>query len=233
MRRWLMWCGIEWAVIAITMALTWRWPWLLPLAVIVIGSRQHALAVLGHEGAHHLIDGYRPSNDALAQALCFWPLGGCVQAFREFHLAHHAFVGTPDDPEIEEMRRRPDVWTNRTRRKIVRTFLEDLCGRAIPEAFGFIGRVHGAYGPARIAYLMAVGGTAVLTGLWPLLILWVWCIPTSMWAVVRLRVYREHLGDELLVDYPVAWWERLLYAPHNVWKHRAHHENWHISAWTL
>lgn len=65
-------------------------------AVVLVGALQHRLAALGHEAAHGLLLPSRFWNDALAEALCFFPLLGTIRHYRRWHLAHHA---SPNDPE--------------------------------------------------------------------------------------------------------------------------------------
>ena len=48
---------MDWAVIAASLALFWRWPSALTLlaAILITGNRQHALTVLGHDGTHYTL----------------------------------------------------------------------------------------------------------------------------------------------------------------------------------
>lgn len=94
---------IEWSSVA---AVIWlaiqldRIPFYV-VAIVLVGALQHRLAALGHEAAHGSLLRNRFWNDAVADALCFFPILGTVHHYRCWHLAHHA---SPNDPE-----RDPDV----------------------------------------------------------------------------------------------------------------------------
>lgn len=70
------------------------------LCAAVIGVHLHRLLILGHEAAHYLLFRNRAVNDFIANVLCFFPVGATVEGYRDWHLRHHRFVGTADDPEL-------------------------------------------------------------------------------------------------------------------------------------
>ena len=72
-RAWRWW-RTRWAVIGLATAATLRWPWLLPLAVPIIGARQLGLAILMHDAAHGALHPNLKVNDWVGDHLC---LGGC------------------------------------------------------------------------------------------------------------------------------------------------------------
>src|SRR5258706_3631784 len=55
--RWLVAVGLEWLLIAAVIAVCLMYPrwWVWILGAFLIGTRQHGLAVLAHDGAHHLL----------------------------------------------------------------------------------------------------------------------------------------------------------------------------------
>jgi hypothetical protein len=112
----------------------------------------------------------------------------------------------------------------------------DLLGLTLRESMEVTRPVVGRYSPARIAYVAVVAVAAIATGLWPLLLLWLVTIVTALPAFARARSWREHYGlpPGQTHEVEAKWWERI-YMPHNVWKHRKHHEpgNWHIPCWNL
>lgn len=67
-------------------------------AIIVIAARQHALLVLAHEAAHRTLLTHRTLND-LAGELLTGALFGDLASYRADHLAHHAHLNTPEDPD--------------------------------------------------------------------------------------------------------------------------------------
>src|SRR5215475_12421385 len=70
------------------------------LAVMLIGSRQLGLAILMHEGAHRCFSRNESHNMALSQWLCAYPIFADTQAYRRYHLAHHAHTQQQDDPDL-------------------------------------------------------------------------------------------------------------------------------------
>jgi fatty acid desaturase len=101
---------------------------------VVIGARQHALAILGHDGAHRLACRNRFINDLLTCILCFWPIGAALGGYRRFHFGHHRLVGTSDDPELLH---KEHAWLGQwqTPLKPWRLALQlalDFCGGALP-----------------------------------------------------------------------------------------------------
>ncbi len=84
----------------------WRsWPYFptrltYVLAVMLIGSRQLGLAILMHEGAHRCFSRNESRNMALSQWLCAYPIFADTQAYRRYHLQHHAHTQQEDDPDL-------------------------------------------------------------------------------------------------------------------------------------
>ena len=68
--------SLNWLQIIFSMALFFYFPNVLTflLAVIIIGSRQFALAVLAHDGAHNLLFSNEKINDFISQWFCAFPL---------------------------------------------------------------------------------------------------------------------------------------------------------------
>src|SRR6185369_6198964 len=75
--RWLLALAFDWGLIAATMVavhLLHHHPLAWAAALIVIGTRQHAISILGHEAVHRSVSRKRWLNDTLAQVACFWPM---------------------------------------------------------------------------------------------------------------------------------------------------------------
>ena len=80
--------------IVAAMALATLQPLLSPLAVLVIATRQRALAELLHAGVHrHLSDNVR-LNDLLSELIA-WPMGWSARAYRREHCREHAADAPP------------------------------------------------------------------------------------------------------------------------------------------
>lgn len=114
-----------WGLIAVAFALLAQWPHPLTvlLALIVIGSRQLALAILQHEGAHGTLFKTRGLNDALTDWLCARPVWLNLPKYRAHHLVHHTRTGTAADPDSSL-----HVGYPTTRASLARKFLRDLSG---------------------------------------------------------------------------------------------------------
>jgi fatty acid desaturase len=89
----------EWVSIAAVIALSayfWH-PALYLLAVIFIGSRQHALLILGHDASHYRILPTRWQNDLVSNIFLMWPTFASVESFRKFHGTHHQYTNLSND----------------------------------------------------------------------------------------------------------------------------------------
>lgn len=72
-------------------------PLLVLAAVVLIGTLQYHLNVLGHDGLHYLLADSRRTNDALCRWLLHGPHGAPLASMRRNHLLHHtAFGESPD-----------------------------------------------------------------------------------------------------------------------------------------
>jgi fatty acid desaturase len=131
----------SWLVIAGCLYAVSRWWVAWPVAVIVLGGRQLALAVMMHDAAHGTLFRTRWLNEGAADWLCARPIWADTARYRKQHLGHHAHTGTERDPDldlapVERMSRRS------LRRKILRD-------------------VTGAAGLRRVAALIAIDAGAI------------------------------------------------------------------------
>ncbi len=86
-------------VAASALALRLDTAWAYGVAVLVIGSRQSALANLAHEAWHGLCFQRRQLNNQVGAWLYAYPIGIPFHHDRRRHLAHHGRVGFEDDPD--------------------------------------------------------------------------------------------------------------------------------------
>lgn len=221
MSRWLFWACWEWSILGAMLYASAVWPWCIPIAVLVIGSRQHALGVLGHEVVHRTV----PVPDWLANVLCMWPIGSSVAGYRAFHLPHHRYLGTELDPEVG-LKRRFGHTDNPSLSVRFKLCGMDVIGWHAYEALTLMRIVWGPTPVQRIAFV-AVALGAMTTLAWWLPCVWVAALFSAFWACHRLRTWREHYVDERGVTqtYRLScpWWARAIYAPHYIWKHHDHH----------
>ena len=89
----------KWGLIAAAIAIcTSFWhPVLYVLGVLVIGSCQHALLILGHDASHFRTLSVRWQNDLFANFFMMWPTFASVEGFRKFHSTHHQYTNLPND----------------------------------------------------------------------------------------------------------------------------------------
>lgn len=226
--NWSISVAVNWLVIATAITLAYRFDHLAAyvLAVLVVGTRQHALAVLAHDGAHHHVTRIRWLNDAVTSLFCFWPLGVGLNGWRKFHFKHHRTVGTTADPELQIKRKYPGRWSPET--KQFHQFVADLLGLSALEATMLIRlappeRKIDVLGP--IATIAAAWVAVLYWADWRALAIWHVASGTSFWAMFRLRAFTEHVGTtstHRLSEPPL--WKKLLYLPENTWLHWEHHK---------
>lgn len=91
----------EWLIIAamITVCRFVQNPWMAAFAIVVIGSRQHSLAILMHEGAHYHLADNRALNDRIAELFTAWPLMISLPSYRANHFEHHRYANSMKDPD--------------------------------------------------------------------------------------------------------------------------------------
>lgn len=99
------------------------------LGLFVLGTRQHALALLGHEAIHRNISHNKRLNNFIGAMLGSLPLFQTLNLFKKFHLDHHAHMQSPKDPEIHFRSQSPQRWSlPLTKKKRLSLFLLDLTG---------------------------------------------------------------------------------------------------------
>jgi fatty acid desaturase len=255
--KWLIPAILEWMAI---IALFWIgfsahfWPvWV--IVIFLLGSRQHALGVLGHDGAHFTAAKNKQINDLASALLCFWPMMTTLGDFRRFHYNHHRYFNSEHDPEIvfksimSGKQWQPPI----TRRRIMAYFIGDLFGFGIFEVLkarqvltmsgplfqnapGRIvkGRWKSWIGP--LAFLSAAICVLYISGLLMALAIWYIALLTSFWAFFRLRTWTEHGGiienGESTHRLKLSFLERILITPHESWSHFEHHAHPGIPFWS-
>jgi len=245
-----------WAVIAAAIALGVWQPLLIPICVMVIGTRQLGLAILMHEAAHGALARNLRLNDVLGHWLCAVPIGASLTAYRPYHLAHHRFAQQPEDPDLILSAPFPVSGVS-LRRKMIRdltgqTFFKQrvlLPFAALRQRSGRIGEAHDydavVTGRSVLAFLV---WNAALLGLLSLLGVWwaffaLWLLPMATWfpLVTRLRNIAEHACVEGSAEDAfraarttrARWWERAFIAPYWVNFHAEHHLFMHVPCWNL
>jgi fatty acid desaturase len=231
----------EWALIAATIYLCQRFwnPMLYILAVAFIGSRQHALLVLMHDGVHYRLLRNRRLNDWMSEVVLAWPHLVSARQYRKNHFGHHRYLNTAEDPDLK--RRAGDAaWVfPQAVPNLARTLFRDAVGLNAPAMIklaasvaaadsvpaGFLALRYGFYATALgvIVYAGALEGFALY-----------WIVPMFTWLVLimRIRSIAEHHAIEIgepQTAYPrtrttqATLLERIFLAPKNVNFHIEHH----------
>ena len=254
--KWLQRAAVDWTIIAVCF---WAAHWsifespnlligfltLVPLMVI-IGARQHALGILGHDGAHRLICRNRALNDVLTNFLVYWPLTTSLSGHRAFHFAHHRKVGTDEDPE--RIHTRDNTWRILNIPilgqwpvpirpwKFVVFILGDFLGGAIPHiimAKHLTRPRKGRDVVEQLLYLAAVFAVCLYFQAWWIPLLWFVTLGTVFWSIFRVRIWTEHIGTDgthVLNPTPL---QKFFLVPHNTWCHYEHHEHPNVPCWAL
>lgn len=242
-----------WGVIAAALALFALWPNPLTflVAVVLIGSRQLGLAILMHEAAHSALFRNRALNEWAGEWLCGRPILADMLEYRRYHLKHHRFTQTEEDPDLTLSRPFPC-----TRASLLRKLWRDISGQTgvrqraqqIMFAFKMAGESEGATsqdlaqafsGPVLGRALVA--NAALFAAMWAAGAWWwwfaFWLLPLLTWfqLVLRVRNIAEHGAVEFSDDplrnvrtTKAGWLLRLLLAPYWVNYHLEHHLVMHV-----
>lgn len=247
--KWLAAAAVEWTIIIVTMWICHvvaEW-WIYLPAILLIGSRQHALGVLAHEGAHHLVSPIRMVNEVLSDLFASYPLGFTTVGFRTTHFRHHAFLETAKDPSRITIDLFPQDWAFPMRKRRVATVIaRDLSGlsqASSSKLLKYLWEIPGGRG-RHLAQLLAYHAVviAVLARFQLLelyVVLWVLPLFTAAIAFYRMRAVAEHSGldshqiryldesaDPLSATRTTIHRNRLvqfLLSPYNVSYHIEHH----------
>ena len=240
-----------WAVIGAAMALYALWPNPLTfvLAVAIIGTRQLGLAILMHDGAHHVLMKTPAFNEWASQWLCAFPVFAETIAYRHYHLKHHRSTQQPDDPDLILSAPFPI-----TRQSLWRKMVRDLTGqtgykqRAFQVKRAFAGATPGErLRTFRTRLGRQVFVNLVLLGLLtafgkPHYYLMFWLLPLLTWqmAVTRLRNIAEHAvvpdNDDVFRSARTTyatWPVRAFLAPYWVNYHVDHHLMMYVPCYNL
>lgn len=231
--------GLEWALVAATIFLCQRYwhPMLYVLAVAFIGSRQHALLVLMHDGVHYRLLRNRRLNDWISEVILAWPHLVTARQYRKNHFGHHRYLNTPQDPDL--IRRKGDpAWVfPQATAELARMLFRDATGLNAPAMLKLAAAVAKAdsvplwFNGARYGfYAAALAVTIYLRAFTGFVLFWI--VPMFTWLVLimRLRSIAEHHA----IDGPQSEYgltrttqatllERIFVAPKNVNYHIEHH----------
>lgn len=215
--------------------------WLYPVAVIVIGARMHALAILMHDATHFRFLKNRKWNDIISNLVIMYPIFSSIEKYRTNHLKHHRHLNTTEDPDwVAKLTKREFLFP-----KTKTEFILTICSymvlyQGILDAFWFLKRFGGAEEKVKVqsenklfvyGFYVTVFTLLTVFNAWGYYLLF-WVVPylTSFFMFQYIRSVAEHFGelayeDELSSSRTVmpSLLERFLIAPHHVGYHLEHH----------
>jgi fatty acid desaturase len=241
------------AVIAVAVAAAlafWPNPLVILLAVLVIGTRQHALFVIAHDAAHYLLFENRNLNDLVGRA-CATVQGLSMCTYRVIHRLHHNNLYGELDPDTALHGGYP-----RGKWYLVKKLLKDLSGLTAWKTYAyFLGGAPSLNTQTNVAlrplddtsaklkeearkdrntviafHIVLLAFFAWSGYLAQYLVLWILPLVTVVQAILRLRAIAEH-GATTDFSSPLtaartnlcpAWLEWLIF-PHHVNYHIEHH----------
>jgi fatty acid desaturase len=228
-RAWLM-VMVNFVIIGAAFALPVLWfnPVTVIASLLLLGARQLGMAVIYHDCSHGVFFRTRWLNDLIGHWVAGGLLNTSMYAYRAYHLKHHKFAGTVDDPDLGIASAYPT-----TKASLKRKLTRDVTGQTGWKAM----KAQAAkFGPRRNLPLLL--SHAVLFSIlwfagapWAYLLWWLAYVFVHQ-LVTRLRFIGEHgvALDRLSPDARentcttvISWWERLLLAPNFVNYHLEHH----------
>lgn len=237
--RWLMNVFVDWFLIGLVFYQARYFNNLISygFAIFILGSLQHAIGILGHDGAHRRISKNKFINDQLTTYLCLAPLMMPFKLYQDFHFSHHRFTGTENDGEMEYKKSLAPHWDLPIKRfYIYKNLILDYLGFGIPIVFKMAKSTDEATLKDKIPmflFWIPVASLCYFTSnLWILLI-WFTAMGTSFWAAFRFRLWAEHMGTSITHRYQSTFIQRLLWLPHNIDIHWEHHKYPSVPFWNL
>lgn len=237
--------AFDWLGIALAVALS-EWaqsPLVYFCSILWIGSRQHALLVLSHEGAHFRIATRQRVNDWVSDLFCAFPIFFDTKIYRRTHFAHHQFLNSAKDPDWTRKVVHEDWQFPKTRAALGLLLVRYAAWsgpfewlRAAVYFSGFSKRelaIHAGRVQAVQKVMFWLGCAALLVfsarGLERFAFYWLMPYFFVFPTLQRLRSIAEHFGlknewdldqSRDMVVKPI---EAFFFAPHNVGLHLTHH----------
>lgn len=167
------------------------------LAFLIIGSRQHGMAILMHDAAHGVLFKTKALNEFVGTWFLAAPYGGNMQAYRHYHLKHHKHTQTELDPDLPLSAKFPT-----SKASLKRKLIRDLTGQTFwrlrlasfkgIELEGSNAFAKSSRTPILITNLILFSGLAGLGVWWAYFALWLFPLMTWFMAVLRIRNIAEH-----------------------------------------
>ena len=210
------------------------------VALVIIGSRQFALAVLAHDAAHNLLFANNKVNDWAGQWFCAYPIFQDNRVYRPYHLKHHRHTETDDDPDLVLSSPFPI-----TKRSFIRKVFRDLTGiTGVKRYWGSLSSIFRTKGDNVFNKISKISNKLhgfLISNLiifilisttmhWSLFLL-LWWLPSFTYysLIIRIRNISEHAVTPGNNDFDntrttkSTVLTRFLMVPHNVNFHLEHH----------
>lgn len=229
----------EWLIVAASIAICQLYfnPLTYLLALLVIGARMHAMAILMHEASHYRFIRNRSLSDLISNLTLSFPLSFSVQDYRRTHNPHHQFLNTEKDPDWMDVKDLPSFQCPQSKREFITRLLLYIPGvQGIRDLSWTFQRINQHKKPLHmklqmLGYYAVAAGIITWLGAWKTFALF-WIVPlmTTFLLFVYLRSYAEHYGEleyKNLLDgtrttFP-NFLERFFIAPYNIFYHIEHH----------
>jgi len=250
---WGAWLTLHvWGVIigAVAMFILFPNPFSFILAFLLIGSRQHGMAILMHDAAHGVLFKTKALNEFVGKYLLGAPYGGDLASYRKYHLKHHRFTQSEDDPDLPLSSKFP-ISKASLRRKLFRditgqTFLR-LRLATLKMKQGETLDIEGSDAfqksspwPYLITNAIIFTALAAIGYWWLYFALWLVPLMTWFFAVLRLRNISEHamttFDDNPLTHARTTYTnilEKIFLGPYWVNYHVEHHAYMYVPCYRL
>jgi fatty acid desaturase len=209
------------------------------IAVLIIGSRMHALAILMHDATHYRFLNNRQWSDFVTNVFTMYPLFTNIDNYRNNHLRHHRHLNSEHDPDWVAKLGVKAFTFPKTKSKFLLTILSYLTlYRGLSDAIWFFKRFQNpkkgekqAKDKKQLIFVIILFAILTIGGWWKYYLLF-WVVPylSTFFMFQYIRSVAEHFGeleyDHLLNSTRTVrpnWLERFLLAPHNVGYHLEHH----------
>ena len=229
----LLWAQIVAAWVAVAM-----WPhwWVVVLAVVVIGTRNYALHVIGHDGIHRRLHPDPKTNDLLNDLLVFGPECAITHLNGQNHMLHHRLLANDVDPD-----RHKYTSSDKTTWWQMFLYLTGLRGLGPLWRNVFLrervkAKREGSYSLRDLLILLGwqsalIVGLTLGIGWWAYPVLWMLPVYVFTYCGDQIRFFLEHAHPEpdetadqkRLITYTSNPLERALFAPMNMNYHAVHH----------
>lgn len=230
----------NWFVIVLVLGISAKIPapFAMPFAFFMIGWRQYALFILGHDGIHGTLHRNRVWNDRLARWFVYAPLFMSLEDARSNHLEHHRHVGSAEDPDryLHTIQNKNSAFKFLMYCSGLMTFAKTL--RKVTPLGGPRSQKGALKGyllsrwpilPLQALIFLLFAGWGY--SFWDYAVLWVLPIYVCVFLPDEIRAYCDHAvlmpdhaaDPKRLVSFKPGWFEAMVFSPLHMNYHAEHH----------